>query len=75
MGRLQTRQWQATRRAALARDLWRCQIAGPHCTTDATEVDHITPRALGGSDDMDNLRSVCKDCHKRRALTSVPSAY
>ena len=73
VGRLQTRQWRSLRGVILARDQWQCQIAGPYCTRDATEVDHVTPRALGGSDDPSNLRSVCHDCHKRRGLTSVPT--
>jgi 5-methylcytosine-specific restriction protein A len=32
----------------------------------ATEVDHILARRAGGTDDHDNLRSLCKSCHSRR---------
>lgn len=28
------------------------------------DVDHILSQALGGSDEMDNLRLLCKPCHK-----------
>lgn len=31
--------------------------------TPATEVDHIEPRAKGGTDDMGNLRAICTPCH------------
>ena len=57
----------------LARDSRRCQIRLAGCTIDATEVDHIVPRIAGGTDAMDNLRSVCKFCHKRRDMEHVVS--
>jgi 5-methylcytosine-specific restriction endonuclease McrA len=60
--------WSKLRRVVLARDSRRCQIRLPGCTIDATEVDHILPRIAGGTDDLDNLRSVCHHCHKRRDL-------
>lgn len=36
------------------------------CGAPATVVDHITPRAEGGSDDNSNLQSLCTSCHRRR---------
>lgn len=30
----------------------------------AWEADHIHPRYLGGSDELDNLRTLCVECHK-----------
>ena len=36
------------------------------CGAPAREVDHIVTRRSGGSDDHDNLRSLCKPCHSRR---------
>ena len=32
----------------------------------ASDVDHIIPKAQGGSDRHDNLRSLCHSCHSRR---------
>jgi 5-methylcytosine-specific restriction protein A len=61
--------WSKDRKVALARDGHRCQIGIPGiCTIDATEVDHILPRALGGTDELGNLRSVCRPCHLGRGM-------
>lgn len=32
----------------------------------ATEVDHITPKASGGTDDPANLQGICKACHRAK---------
>lgn len=34
-------------------------------TTFATEVHHIVPLGHGGTNDWDNLMSLCKPCHSR----------
>lgn len=36
------------------------------CFKAANEVDHITPKFEGGSDDLFNLTLLCKDCHTRK---------
>lgn len=33
------------------------------CGKPATEVDHIVPVCLGGTDDRENLRGICRGCH------------
>jgi len=38
-------------------------------STHALEVDHIIPRALGGSDAPENLRLLCRSCNQRAAIT------
>lgn len=56
--------WQKLRKVILKRDGFLCQVcksAGKY--TPADEVDHIVPKASGGSDDPDNLRAICKPCH------------
>lgn len=55
-----------TKTRILHRDNHTCQIQGPHCTQTATEVDHITPRAQGGTHNPENLRAVCKTCHREK---------
>lgn len=32
--------------------------------TMASEVDHIKPKAKGGTDDLCNLRAICTPCHR-----------
>lgn len=34
----------------------------------ATDVDHITPRSQGGSDDPTNLQPLCHACHSAKTL-------
>ncbi|WMM73018.1 HNH endonuclease signature motif containing protein [Rhodococcus pyridinivorans] len=56
-----TRQWRNQRQRALDRDGHRCV----DCTAPAVEVDHIVGRGDGGTDDLENLRSLCVRCHDR----------
>ena len=62
-------QWTVTRKIVLKRDNWLCvpcQSQGR--TTVATAVDHITPKFKGGTDSLDNLQSICTDCHVRKSI-------
>ncbi len=54
---------QKQRRRALKRDHYRCQIC--HRTWDETSihVHHLIPRHEGGQDTLDNLMTLCEDCH------------
>ena len=36
------------------------------CGTQATDVDHVIPKRLGGSDDHGNLQSLCHPCHSSK---------
>lgn len=38
------------------------------------EVDHITPRADGGSDDVENLQGLCKPCHSAKTMRELHRA-
>ncbi|MCY4121309.1 MAG: HNH endonuclease [Acidobacteria bacterium] len=53
-------QWQYTRLQVLNRDDWRCTRCG---SQHRLEVDHIVPLTEGGTDALDNLRVLCRDCH------------
>jgi 5-methylcytosine-specific restriction enzyme A len=56
--------WVKTRARILERDDYLCQPCLRNGrVTPATEVDHIKPKADGGSDDDDNLQSICHACH------------
>lgn len=37
--------------------------------TPADQVDHILPVSRGGSDDPQNLQSLCGDCHAEKSAT------
>jgi 5-methylcytosine-specific restriction endonuclease McrA len=49
--------WHNLRSAALQRDRWRCTVEG--CNAKARCVDHVVSRRTGGSDTLDNVRSLC----------------
>ncbi len=53
-----TKKWKHLRAAALRRDLYTCIVPG--CGQPAYAVDHIKARRAGGTDTLDNLRSLCK---------------
>jgi len=57
--------WSALRRAVWKRDHGKCV----NCHSQyALEVDHITPRAMGGGDTLENLRLLCRNCNQRAAI-------
>lgn len=60
---------QALTRAVLERDGYTCRIDG--CTEHgpADTADHVIPRAMGGSDDLDNLRAAHRLCNLRRGCS------
>lgn len=60
-------EWDRTRAAILKRDKYLCQpclIEGK--ATPATQVDHIKPRAQGGSEAPDNLQAICTAHHQAK---------
>lgn len=70
-----TAAWQRVRREVLERDGYRCTRCG---RAGRLEVDHIRPVYAGGSDDLDNLRTLCRGCHidrHRRKRTPTERAW
>ena len=65
------RRWRRRRAEVLDRDGWRCVKCG---RPGRLEVDHIRPLRAGGTDDVDNLRTLCRDCHLERHRKTVPPA-
>ncbi len=51
--------------SVLARDNWICCSCGRSSKEEGIilEVDHIIPRSKGGTDDLDNLQTLCKKCN------------
>jgi 5-methylcytosine-specific restriction protein A len=56
-------QWRQIRGRVLQENP-RCQT----CGETATDVHHVVAAADGGGDDRSNLRSVCRQCHKRHTV-------
>jgi 5-methylcytosine-specific restriction endonuclease McrA len=52
------------RERIIRRDRSTCQSCG--VVTLRGDVDHILPRALGGTDHPSNLRYLCKPCHRAK---------
>lgn len=61
-----------TRYEVLRRDNFTCRYC--RSTDGALTVDHVTPVALGGSDEPSNLAACCKDCNAGKASTSPDAA-
>jgi 5-methylcytosine-specific restriction protein A len=57
--------WQRLREIILSRDNYICA----ECGRMATDVDHILPKSKGGTDDPDNLQSLCHEYHSRKTAT------
>lgn len=60
------RGWMLARRQALARDGYQCRACGQIVHGRRAHVDHITPKAQGGSDLLENLQTLCATCHQRK---------
>ena len=63
------------RLAVLRRDNWECQIRGDGCLGSATTVDHIHPKAWGGTEDPSNLRAACKPCNQAKGARADTSRF
>lgn len=62
-----------TRFEVLRRDNHTCRYCGGTAPDVVLTVDHVTPVALGGSDDPSNLVTACKDCNAGKSSTSPSS--
>lgn len=58
----------------LKRDNHTCRYCGASAPDVKLHVDHVTPQALGGTDDPTNLVTACIDCNLGKASTSPDAA-
>ena len=58
-----------SRLLVLRRDNYSCVLCG---NQGRLEVDHIEPWSAGGSDDLENLRTLCHKCNQDRSNFAVP---
>src|SRR4051812_13450841 len=56
-------EWATNRKAALARDSYRCQECG---SSEHLEVHHIQPLYLGGTHALPNLQTLCYPHHRAK---------
>lgn len=63
------RRWRAVRSRVLRREPL-CRI----CGALATEVDHIVPKHLGGTDDLSNCQPLCSKDHEHKTRAEAASA-
>lgn len=61
-----TAAWQRTRLAVISRDGGVCQFCGKLVIGEPGDVDHIVPKAKGGTDALENLRYAHHACHAKR---------
>lgn len=59
----------------LRRDNHTCQYCGEKAPDVVLHVDHVKPKALGGTDGPDNLVTACKDCNSGKASTILASDH
>lgn len=50
----------------ISRAMGRCEACGVSALIRALEVDHIVPRARGGSNHPDNLQALCSTCNLQK---------
>ena len=54
-----TARWRKIREMVIRRDQSTCQL----CGMEGNHVDHIVPRRLGGTDELNNLQLLCSNCN------------
>ncbi|MBW2970661.1 HNH endonuclease [Candidatus Woesearchaeota archaeon] len=59
--------WEFVRKDVLKRDKYRCSICNQRFRKTQLDVDHIVPINMGGKPfEKNNLRTLCKECHKKK---------
>lgn len=56
------------RKKVLERDKYRCLRCGTH--VDLT-LDHIIPTSIGGSNDFENLQTLCNRCNSSKGVKAI----
>lgn len=54
----------------LRRDNHQCRYCGATASDTKLTIDHVTPVALGGSDDPSNLVAACRDCNAGKSSSN-----
>lgn len=62
--RLNENEWAPLRNFIFKRDNYTCQYCGEY--GKKLECDHIIPISRGGTNDLDNLITTCKNCNRQK---------
>lgn len=62
-----------TRYYVLSRDNYKCVLCGRGAKEAILVVDHIIPVVRGGTNEVDNLRVLCRECNHGKMLLSERS--
>lgn len=54
------------RHEVFKRDGYRCRECGSSKDETSLEIDHIVPVAKGGTNDIDNLQTLCRECNQKK---------
>ena len=69
------RPWRRLRIEVFERDLYTCQVCGRVGREHELDADHVTPVSEGGTDDMDNLQTLCRTpCHRDKTTREAARA-
>ena len=53
--------------AILNRDNYRCLACGANAKETKLQIDHIIPISKGGSNNIENLQTLCIDCNRGKS--------
>lgn len=56
----------------LTRDRFKCRMCGRSRDEVSLEVDHIIPVSQGGTDELQNLATLCRDCNAGKSDYKFP---
>jgi hypothetical protein len=63
-----------TRRGIYERDAGRCAYCGKDISPEASTLDHVLPRSLGGQSTWENLVNCCVRCNQRKGRRTPQEA-
>ena len=53
------------------RDKFKCQYCGDEAPNVILEIDHVIPVSRGGTNDIFNLVTSCRDCNRENRIRSL----
>lgn len=57
--------------AVFLRDKFTCQYCGRQAPEVVIEIDHVLPCSKGGTNDLNNLVTACRDCNRGKSERKI----